>query len=792
MKHLFTTITFLIIVLYAHAQHLTIQGRVTDTDGDALPMVTVRVQGTTNGGVTGLDGKYSFTMPTQDTVRIDYTMMGYRKETRTLVKPTGTQTIKLQMRPLMLEIGEVQVKENQRQMDGTVKIDAEKVKRMPSTTGNAVEELIATQAGVSTHNELSSQYNVRGGNFDENVVYINGIEIYKPMLISSGQQEGLSIINSDMVEGIRFSAGGFEASYGDKISSVLDITYRRPTSKFEATASASLLGVSAFIGSKLGKFTMSHGFRFKSNSFLVSTLQNKGEYDPSYIDYQTYMSWQPITKLDIDFIGHISRNKYDFQPQNRETNFGTMYNAKTFKVYFDGAEHDRFRTLFGTLQTTYKFNRNAKLALLLSYYNCNETENYDISGEYWLDDTQTSSQLGVGKYLTHARNYLKTSVFSVGTRYEHKVGNHTLKTGLTLKAETQRESAREWERRDSAGFNMPSTYDHLQMVYSMRSTADISSTRTEFFVQDTWRNTGRLGSLTLNYGMRMSYWSFNREFLFSPRASIGFIPSRLPQLTMRIGTGLYYQAPFYKELRDTIMNSFGTTYMQLNDRIKSTRSFHLIAGADWDFKLGGRNFKFTTEAYYKKLSNLNSYTVDNVKIIYEGNNDSHGYIAGVDFKLYGEFVPDNSSWISLSFMSAKQKLRGVWCPQPTDQLYNLNIYFTDFFPGSTRWQMTLKGCLAGALPFTAPHTGMDRINFRSTPYRRVDIALSYRLLNNEDRHNHRWRQIKNVWLGVDCFNVFGLYNVSSYYWVNDVNNYQYAVPNYLTGRQINARFLVEF
>ena len=791
MRLFLTTIILAITSLVASAQDCTLRGKVTDNEGQPLPLATVRIEGTGHGTTTGMDGKYAFTFTTADTVNVVFSLLGFQTEKRTLRKPKGSQNITLQMRPLTIDMGEVTVKETTRQMGSTQKLDIEHTKRMPSTTGNAVEELIATQAGVSTHSELSSQYNVRGGNFDENVVYINGVEIFKPMLISSGQQEGLSIINANMVEDISFSAGGFEAKYGDKMSSVLDITYRRPK-KFEASVSASLLGADVYVGAKLGKFTMGHGFRYKTNSYVVSSLQEKGEYSPSYIDYQTYMSWSPTERLTFDFIGHISRNSYNFIPTNRETNFGTMQDAMALVVYFDGEEHDLFRTYFGTLQGKYKFSDKNDLSVLLSAYSSYERENYDISGEYWLDDTKTSYQLGVGKYLTHARNQIETDVISVGTRYNHRVGAHNFLVGLTWKRERNAENTREWERRDSAGYNKPAFADHLEMVYNMKSKADIVSNRWEMFVQDTWRTERKSGIWSLCYGLRLAHWSWNKETLISPRVTVGWVPSWNENFTFRAGAGIYYQAPFYRELRDTITSTNGNTNVVLNRDIKSTRSIQVVIGGDYRFKLANRPFKFTVEGYYKNLTNLNSYTVDNVKIFYAANNNASGYVTGIDFKLYGEFIPDHSSWITFSLMSAQQKLNGTWCPQPTDQLYNLNLHFTDFFPGSTRWQMTLKGCIAGGLPFTAPRTGMDKVNFRPAPYRRVDIGMSYRLFNNEDRHNHKWRYIKNVWLGLDCFNVFGLNNVSSYYWVTDVNNYQYAVPNYLTGRQINARFLVEF
>ena len=351
-------------------------------------------------------------------------------------------------------MGEVTVKEVRRQMNSTQHLNAENLKRLPSTTGNAVEELVATQAGVSTHNELSSQYNVRGGSFDENSVYINGVEVYRPMLISSGQQEGLSVINSDMVESINFSAGGFDAQYGDKMSSVLDITYKKPK-KFEASASASLLGAGIYVGYAKKGFSMTHGVRYKTNQYMLGSLETKGEYSPRFLDYQTYLSWSPNRQWSIDFIGNISQNKYDFIPANRHTNFGTMQDVKSFQVFFDGQEEDLFRTLFGTLSLSHNFTERTKLSLLASAFATKEQETYDIQGQYWLDETNTTEQLGVGTYMEHARNYLDANMKSLKLMFSHKPEGHDIRAGLTWKHETIKENTREWEMRDSAGYSIP-------------------------------------------------------------------------------------------------------------------------------------------------------------------------------------------------------------------------------------------------------------------------------------------------------------------------------------------------
>ena len=757
-----------------------------------MPFVTVKVEGQVAGSVTGFDGKYSFDFQTADSIVLNYSLIGYEKKQKVLVRPQGKLTWNVTMRSSGTEMGEVVVSEVRRQMGSTQELSTKDLKRMPSTTGNAVEELVATQAGVSSHNELSSQYNVRGGSFDENCVYVNGVEIYRPMLISSGQQEGLSVINSDMVERVQFSAGGFEAKYGDRMSSVLDITYKRPE-RHEGSVNASVLGASVYDGFRVGKLSFSQGFRFKSNRYLLGSLQTNGEYDPTFIDYQAYLSWQPTKDWTLDAIGYISRNNYRFKPKDRETNFGTMEDVKSFRVYFDGEEQDLFRTMFAAVSLTKKFGQRSSLTLGASAFTTKERETYDIQGQYWLDDTNTSEQLGVGTYMQHARNLLTSRTIAARALYEWKPREHDVRAGLLFKHETISENTREWEFRDSAGFSMPHYGDRLELIYNLKSVQDISSSRLEVFLQDTWRKELGIGIISLNYGARLSYWSWNKETLFSPRASIGFVPARNDNLTFRLATGMYYQAPFYKELRDTTTLD-GATIVTLNKDIQSQRSFQVVLGGEYKFRVAGRPFKFTTELYYKLQDRLNPYNVDNLKVVYYGRNEASGYVVGADFKVYGEFVPGTDSWISFSLMKASMNLHGKTIPQPTDQRWAVNFFFSDYFPGTERWKMTLKMAFAGGLPFGPPHSGLEKMVFRAPAYRRADIGMSYRLLNNEDRRNRKpvLRCLRNVWLGLECFNVLGLNNVASYLWITDITNQQYAIPNYLTGRLINGRILVEF
>lgn len=741
--------------------------------------------------MTSLKGDYSLQLQSADSVEIRFSMIGYKTKVRTLRRPRGKQTMQVVLHSSDNALSEVTITGKRIETGQTQELSKEHLKSMPSTTGNAVEEMIQSQAGVSTHSELSSQYNVRGGSFDENSVYINNVEIFRPFLVRSGQQEGISVINPDMVEKIGFSTGGYEARYGDKMSSALNIEYRRPK-RFEASATASMLGASAFVGMSNKKFSWSNGLRYKTTKYLLGSMDTKGEYQPTFIDYQTYLTYSPNKRWDIKFLGNISDNHYNFTPEDRETNFGTMENVKAFKVYFDGQEKDVFRTFFGSLGITRKFNENTSLSLIASAFNTREQEKYDIQGQYWLTQTETSENLGVGTYFQHTRNYLKAHVESAKLLFKTKQKKHNIEAAFTYKWEHIEENSVEYEMRDSSKYSIPHTGKDLYMIYSMRAKNTLTANRVEAYAQDTYRFTGSEGKTlyTLNYGLRLAYWSFTKETILSPRLSLGIIPAFNENITMRFATGLYYQAPFFKEIRDTTTTN-GITYASLNRKAKSQRSIHFIAGFDYRFKMNNRPFKFTAEAYYKALGNLVPYSVNNVKVVYYGDNMCSGHAAGLDLKLFGEFVPGTDSWVSLSLMNTSMKLNGKSIPLPTDQRYAVNLFFTDYFPGTTRWKMSLKLALADGLPFSAPHRELESNVFRAPAYKRADVGLNYRIIDNSDRHKKR-NPIRNLWVGAECLNLFGINNVNSYYWITDVTGQQYAVPNYLTGRQINVKLSVDF
>ena len=773
------------------AQDFVLTGRVMDEQGNPVELCTVSCLKQAKVTMTNLKGEFSLSLSSADSVAVRFSMIGYKAKTRVLRRPRGRQNLQITLYEDNQELQGVTVTEKKRQTGSSQELDVKDAKQTPSATGNAVEELIQQQAGVSTHSELSSQYNVRGGSFDENSVYINNVEVYRPFLVRSGQQEGLSIINPDMVDKIAFSTGGYEAKYGDKMSSALDITYRRPT-RTEASLSASLMGGSAYLGISTKKFTWSNGFRYKQTKALLKTFETTGEYDPQFIDYQTYMTFTPNKRWQMEFIGDISQSKYNFYPKDRETTFGTQDNLKAFTVYFDGKEKDLFRTYFGTLTLCRIISDKATVSLIGSAFHTNEQETYDIQGQYWLSQTETQENMGVGTYMEYARNYLTANVASLKLMLDRKTRRHNVQAALSMRWEHITENTREYEMRDSSGYVMPHTGNDLNMIYTLSAKNELRARRLEFYVQDTWKFASPLETnfYTLNYGVRFANWSFNKESIVSPRVSLSVIPYWNENVTLRFAGGLYYQAPFFKELRDTTTIG-GGTYATLNKKIKSQQSIHLIAALDYRFKTGGRPFKFTAEAYYKILSNLIPYSVNNVKVTYNGANEASGHIAGIDFKLYGEFVPGTDSWITFSLMSTGMKYRGESIPLPTDQRYAINLFFTDYFPGTDRWRMALKLAYADGLPFGPPHTDNARQHFRAPAYQRVDIGMSYRAYKRENQQVKKFC-LRNIWLALDCLNLLGHSNVNSYYWVTDVTNHQYAVPNYLTGRQLNAKLTMEF
>lgn len=779
-----------------------LRGSVIDADNRPIELALVRIAGTTTGTTTNLEGKYEMKINSTDSVVVIFSCLGYKNEEHVLKNPKGEVKLNVQLQKKSIDLGEVVVTEFQKQQGTMQKIKASDMQLMPNTSGG-IEGMLATFAGVNSNNELSSQYSVRGGNFDENIVYINGIEIYRPLLVRSGQQEGMSVINPDLVSSISFSSGGFSAEYGDKMSSVLDIQYKRPEA-LEVSLSGSFLGATASIGHSTGKFTQLHGVRYHTNSTLLSSLDVKGEYNPSYFDYQTYMTYKFNDKFEVALLGNIAVNNYQFTPFEQSTSFGTAYDTKNFTVYFDGMERDIFETYFGSVSANYRPAKDNEISLQFSAFSSNEFVSYDISGQYWLDELANSDNvsdnapakgdLGVGTYHEHARNRLKASVVSVALKGAHRIVGNDIRWGITYNREQIYDYLREWEMRDSVGYSLPYVGDNIHMIYNIVSENNLSSNRISGYLQDTYRLRTDVGLFNFNAGVRLSYWDFNNECIVSPRASVTFIPERNSNFTFRIAGGIYYQAPFYKEFRDTVSQGNNNFIVHLNDRIKSQQSIQIVAGGDYTFRAFDRPFKVSLEAYYKKLNDLIPYEANNVKLWYSAKNESEGYATGLDMKLYGEFVPGTDSWFSFSLMRTEEKINGIWVPRPTDQRYSVGIFFQDYVPKLPMFKISLKGIISDGLTFGSPMKGRAEGYYRAPAYKRVDLGLTYILIGGEEQWSKYgfWRNIKSATIGVDVFNLFDFANVNSYTWVTDVNNVQYAVPNYLTRRQLNVRLAVKF
>lgn len=780
---------------------VNIHGRVTDRDGEAIEFATVRIAGTTTGTNTGLDGKYALEVTPADTVTVIFQCLGFKDVKRQLIDAAGDVELSVRLVPTTLELQAVEVTDYKKQTSQMQSVATGDYRLAADATGGSVESLIGTMAGVAQSNEMSSQYSVRGGTYDENLVYINGTEIYRPQLVTSGEQEGLSAINPAMVGNVNFSTGGFDASYGDRMSSALDITYRRPRS-LEGSLTASLMGGSASLGTASRKFSQLHGVRYKRNSSLLSSMDSKGEYRPQFFDYQGVFSYDANEKWKAGALVNIAVNDYEFVPESRTTSFGTSTDAKQFKVFFDGREKDRFETYAGAAHVTFTPSRGVFFTLQAGGFLSNELVTYDIAGEYWLDQAGTTGkpggdgsiggELGVGRYHEHARDRLRIGVMQLALKGGIGLEHHNIAWGVDLARQSTRERTREWELRDSAGHSLPELPDALRVIYNLSSHQDFDATRFAAYLMDTWRIQASSGYWNFTAGLRATYLGFNKEFLLSPRLSAAWVPDRLPSLTLRAAAGIYYQALYYKEFRRTVTDEWGNARIELNRDIKSPRSLQFILGGDYTFKAFERPFKLSAEAYYKHLGRIIPYEVDNLKVTYAGENLTSGYAMGLDMRLFGQFVPGSDSWISFSLMKTDELLNGVHVPRPTDRRYGVALYFTDYFPRIPRLKFSLRALFNDGLPTTPPRGSRDRGYFRAPAYKRVDIGLNYALVKPLAEGYNRRRLIKEAWLGVDVFNLLDIANVSSYYWVTDVNNIQYAVPNYLTRRQFNVHLTLEF
>ncbi|MEA4976283.1 MAG: carboxypeptidase-like regulatory domain-containing protein [Paludibacter sp.] len=801
---------------------LRVFGYVIDNNNRGIELANVYFDKTTIGTTTNQNGYYELSTSVKDSVMIVFSMLGYETIRHTLYPKQAVMQISVELRPTSTQIQDLDVIAQRRQTSTMDYLDPLKSKLMPNISGN-FESILITFAGVTSNNELSSQYNVRGGNFDENIVYVNGIEVYRPLLVRAGQQEGLSFINNDMVQKVGFSSGAFNAEYGDKMSSVLDIEYKKPA-EFESSVSMSLLGATAYVGTSKNKFTQLHGIRYKTSAYLLGSLDTQGEYNPSFIDYQGYFTYKLSEKSEMTFLGNFSQNIFNFVPTTRETNFGTYNMGRKLTIFFEGQEKDIFRTAFGALSYHYHPQQNIKLSLTSSAFQTDENENFDILSEYHLgevkmdlkEENREGATLGIGKYHEHARNILNATVVNIGHTGEFNGISHKLKWGANLQREIIADQISEWEWRDSVGYSLPYDDESVNLYYNMKAANTLTSWRTTAFLQDTYKWRGDAGSFTLTGGVRAHYWTFNKELLVSPRVSLAFIPAWEKDFSFRLGTGLYYQAPFYKEIRDTVSDALGNVNIALNEDIRAQRSVQLVLGGDHYFRAFGRPFKFTTEAYLKLADRVITYDVDNVQITYSGYNNAKAYTAGIDFKLFGELVPGTDSWINFSLMNSKEDIIGdsylqhtydenrnitssamvwpSWISRPNEQRYAFSMMFQDYLPNNPNYKLQLKFIYSDGMPYGPPRNNLYRGVLRAPAYKRVDIGASRILVSGKDAlMNKKWMKgLQSIWLNLEVFNLMDFKNVNSYYWVTDIYGQQLAVPNYLTGRQFNVKLIVDF
>ena len=805
------TLLLFITGFIAHGQTAHLVGVVRDEKGKPLDAVTVAVEGTAVGIITNAQGEYTLDVPAV-TIKLVFSAIGFQKTDTTLTLTVDeVRRVDARIKRLSTTLQDVTVTDIKD--PGVIKIDVKKTALLPTVDPfSGIESLIKTYVG--SNNELTSQYNVRGGNYDENLVYVNDFEIYRPFLTRSGQQEGMSFINADLVSGVNFSVGGFQAKYGDKMSSVLDVDYRRPK-EFGGRVLASLLGASLSLEgiSKNEKLTYMLGLRQKSNQYLLQSQPTKGVYNPSFTDIQTLINYRFNKKWETEVIANYARNRFVFYPEEATSSFGLINKAFQLRVIYEGSEIDQFDSRFAGWSTTYRPNEKLKLKLLASGFQTNEQETYDINGEYLLGELETDLgkesfgqvkySLGTGMIHTYARNYLKVNVGNLAHRGTYNSRLHFIQWGLDANITDISDKLNEWERRDSARFTQPYLEDRLELTRVYTSSSGFNYMRYSGFIQDNFRFNDSLG-LTVSVGLRFNYSTLNNEFLLSPRAQISYKPGWRRDIIFKLAGGLYQQPPFYREMRD--LNGV------VNKNLKAQKSYHVVAGTEYNFKAANRPFKFTTEVYYKGLWDIVPYEYDNVRIRYFGQNNAIGYAYGGELRLYGDIVKDATSWVSLGVMKTAEDVTNDkyiikdengadsatitpgYIPRPTDQRLMVGMYFEDYFPKWKNYKMHLNLLYATGLPFGPPDKERYGDTLRLPDYKRVDIGFSALVLNGAKHADKKaLRAFDNIWLSAEVFNLLGIQNTLSYSWIQDMTTSKtYAVPNRLTSRLINVKLVVDF
>lgn len=843
-KFIYLTLFLTFIASIVAAQETaTVFGVIKNDKGVPLEFVTISVLGEAKGKKTDIDGKYTITIDANQKVVLVYRYIGMKTINDTLLlQPNQRIEKSIEMQIDVKVFEDFEVFEEKDRSSTMKRVDPNLATKMVGPN-NSIEAILKTFPGVNSNNELSSQYSVRGGNFDENLVYVNDIEVFRSFLIRSGRQEGLSFVNSNMVSEVQFSAGGFDAKYGDKMSSVLDVTYKEPE-KFGGSVTASLLGAEAHIegASKDHRFTHISGARFKSNQYVLGSLDTDGDFRPVFFDFQTYLTYDINEKWEIGFLGNAALNRFKFIPETRQTEFGTINEALQLTVFFEGQEVDQFQTYFGAISNTYKPKENIELKFITSSFSTLEDEEFDIEGAFRINELErdlgsenfgdVKFNRGVGTFFDHARNTLDATVFNV--EHKGKIVNekHTTFWGVKYQREEITDRLSEWSFIDSADFFTPRPADSigftnpnaqpdqlLELKEVLKTKITLNSNRYNAYLQRAWQWKSDSVAYTLTLGVRGAYWDFNDEFIFSPRGAFSFKPNWKKDFLFRLAGGVYYQPPFYREMR----NLDG----EINENIKSQVSYQLVAASDYNFKAWERPFKFTTEAYYKYMTNVIPYQVDNVRIRYFATNNADAYAAGLDFKVNGEFVKGVESWFSMSFMKTEENLKDDFfvrnfnsdgveiipgftqnnevvtseviepgnIPRPTDQRFAFSLFFQDYLPSLPDFKMNISLHYATGLPFGPPQSRERHLaTLRIPPYRRVDIGFSYVIKHEEKKFKGKnpLNPFKNIWVSAEVFNLLQVNNVISYLWVEDVTGRNFAVPNFLTSRQLNVKLHVDF
>jgi hypothetical protein len=805
-RRLFLLVVCLFTVSIAFAQHAYVSGFVRDEQGKAIDGAVVADEVTGMGDYTNKKGYYMLEVPANKNVTLIYGYTGYLVQRRTLKLTAGetrTMDVQLKENPNLLQLHTV-TSEHKRNEAGSVYLDLRKVDVMPSTIGG-IEGMI--KLAVGSHDELTSQYSVRGGNFDENLVYVNDFEIYRPFLVRTGQQEGLSFVNSDLVSNVNFSVGGFQARYGDKMSSVLDVTYKRPT-EFSGSVMMSLLGVNLHLegASKNHKLTYLAGARQKSNQYLLQSQPTKGVYNPSFTDLQVLINYRINDKWELEAIGNYARNRFTFFPESATSSFGVLNQAYQLQVFYTGSELDQFDSHFGGISATYHpDNSRLKLKFLASGFQTNEYETYDIDGEYLFGELQTDmskrdfgqikTYLGTGGIHDFARNYLNVNVGDIGFRGSYDAKRNFIQFGGNATVTAINDDLHEWERRDSAAFSQPYDPYNLDMAYFYTSSANFNYTRVSGFIQDNIR-LDSANRFTASAGVRFNYSFLNGEFITSPRLQLAYKPAGAKDIVFKVSTGLYAQPPFYREMRDLQGG--------INTQLKAQKSYQNVLGADYNFKMYSRPFKITAETYYKDLWDLDPYRYDNVRIRYTGKNDAVGYVYGGEIRLYGDLVKDATSWISIGLMKGAQKITdssGIpgyskYFPLPSDQRIMLGMYFEDYLPRNKNFKVHISGVFASGLPVGPPSSPLYLDVLRLPSYKRVDMGFSALLLDASRRTHPAhsfFNNLRSVWGSLEVFNLLSIQNTLSYTWIQDwTSQTVFAVPNRLTSRLLNVKLLFNF